>query len=108
MKLKMKFFLMLTLVFMSTLIFAQAAAVDSTFVTTIGNFVTSLFGEKAGDTVMAVIFKVLGFLVSIDMIIMLVLAIIPTSSPIRSVFVTIALWLKKLVGDKKSGGGTFN
>lgn len=90
----------------STIIFAQGA-VDSTLVQTIGNFVTNIFGQSAGETTVTVIFKVLGVLVSLDFVIMLVLTLLPTNSPVRTVFEVIKTWIQKLIGDRKVGGGTF-
>ena len=95
---------LITLMLMSSVIFAQ---VDSTFVQQIGDFVGSIFGSKAGDSVVIIIFKVLGILAALDWVIALVITLIPTASPTRSVFEKILAWIRSLVGDKKTGGGTF-
>lgn len=88
---------------LSTVLFGQAA-IDSSFVQTIGNFVTTLFGESAGESVMALIFKIIGFLTSLDLIIMALLAFLPNSSPVRSIFERISEWVRKVVGGNKVKG----
>lgn len=93
--------------FVSVLTYAQAA-VDSTFVVSIGDFVSNIFGQAAGETVMSVIFKVIGVLAALDWVIMLLLTFIPTTSPARSFMEKLLVWIRSIVGDKKKGGGTFD
>lgn len=100
-----KFGMFIVLMFVSTFIFAQ---VDSTFVQQIGDFVGTLFGASAKESVMVVIFKIIGVLAALDWVIMLVLTFIPTASPARSFVEKLLAWIRSIVGDKKKGGGTFD
>ena len=92
------------LMFLSTFIFAQ---VDSTFVQQIGNFVGTLFGASAQEKVVTVIFKIIGVLATLDWLIVIVISLIPTTSPTKSFFEKILTWLRGIIGDKKAGGGNF-
>jgi len=100
-----KFGMFFVLMFLSTFIFAQ---VDSTLVQQIGDFVGTLFGASAKESVMSIIFKVIGVLAALDGIIVIALTFIPTTSPARSILEKVFSWLRSIIGDKKKGGGTFD
>lgn len=90
---------------LSTVIFAQ---VDSTFVQHVGDFIGSILGKSAGETTVIVIFKVLGVLAALDWLLVIIVTMIPTSSPTKSFFEKVIIWIRSIIGDNKKGGGTFN
>lgn len=96
---------LIAIMLFSTMIFAQ---VDSTFVQQIGNFVGTLFGASAQEKVVTVIFKIIGVLATLDWLIVIVISLIPTSSPTKSFFEKVLTWIRSIIGDNKKGGGTFN
>ena len=103
--------MMLTFLLLLVSISPILAQVDSSFVQGVGNFIGSIFGQKAGETIVAVIFKILGALVVLDGILALILTFIPTNTPTSMLLTKFFNFLQNFVGgDKKStvkGGGNW-
>lgn len=107
-----KLFLAAFLTAFVTVLFAQvdSTGTGSPVVSWLTQLVQFFFGDTASQTVAEVGAKVVGYLVIIAGIADTIRLLLPSNSPTSTILGTILLWLKKIIGDKKSaslGGGSF-